>query len=197
MRGEHLRSFAHGRSSRGQEGAWLSAASRGTQPSGARKTPSMSKFERVREPMNGTIDPEHMRRRQLAGWHIVAVEWERETGEVEAAPPYELPQPTQREIHLALEEAPYGTHVAADCARLEDDPAEMQFLLSLMELIIQDISISKVAEELNRKGFRTRRGTEWGPVGVFNLLPRLIELTPKIFATEEWIERRKRFTPVY
>ncbi len=163
----------------------------------------MSKFERVREPMNGTIDPEHMRRRQQAGWHIVAVEWERETPTGESAPPLtdpsmtELPHPSQREIDLALEEAPYGTHVAADCARLEDDPTEMQFLLSLMELIIQDISISKVAEELNRKGFRTRRGTEWGPVGVFNLLPRLIELTPKIFATEEWIERRKRLTPVY
>jgi hypothetical protein len=163
----------------------------------------MSKFERVREPMNGTIDPEHMRRRQQAGWHIVAVEWERETPTGESAPRFtdpsmtELPHPSQREIDLALEEAPYGTHVAADCARLEDDPAEMQFLLSLMELIIQDISISKVAEELNRKGFRTRRGTEWGPVGVFNLLPRLIELTPKIFATEEWIERRKRLTPVY
>ena len=168
----------------------------------------MSKFERVREQMNGMIDPEHMRRRQQAGWHIVAVEWERETpaGEIASDPRdpasnepalHEFPQPTQREIDLALEEAPYGTHVASDCARLEDDPAEMQFLLSLMELIIQDISISKVAEELNRKGFRTRRGTEWGPVGVFNLLPRLIELTPKIFATEEWIERRKRLTPVY
>ncbi|MFY9803789.1 MAG: hypothetical protein WAK30_11700, partial [Candidatus Acidiferrales bacterium] len=39
----------------------------------------------------------------------------------------------------------------------------MEFLLSMMELIIQDISISKVAEELNRKGFRTRKGAEWGP----------------------------------
>ncbi len=163
----------------------------------------MSKFERVREPMNGTIDPEHMRRRQQAGWHIVAVEWERELPSGELAPQLDEPgaramrEPTQREIDLALEDAPYGTHVAGDCSRLEDDPSEMQFLLSLMELIIQDISISKVAEELNRKGFRTRRGVEWGPVSVFNMLPRLIELTPKIFNTEEWIERRKRLTPVY
>jgi hypothetical protein len=73
----------------------------------------------------------------------------------------------------------------------------MQFLLSMMELIIQDISLSKVAEELNRKGFRTRRGAEWGPVAVFNMLPRLIELTPRIFASEEWVERRKRLSLVY
>jgi hypothetical protein len=92
---------------------------------------------------------------------------------------------------------PYGARVAGDCRRLEDNADEMQFLLALMELIIQDISISKVAEELNRKGFRTRGGTEWGPVAVFNLLPRLIELTPKIFASQEWVERRRKLTLVY
>jgi hypothetical protein len=73
----------------------------------------------------------------------------------------------------------------------------MESLLFMMELIIQDISLSKVAEELNRKGFRTRSGTEWGPVAVFNMLPRLIELTPRIFSMAEWIERRKRLSPVY
>ena len=26
-------------------------------------------------------------------------------------------------------------------------------------------------------------------MSVFNLLPRLIELTPKIFASQEWVER--------
>jgi hypothetical protein len=73
----------------------------------------------------------------------------------------------------------------------------MQFLLSMMELIIQDISLTKVAEELTRKGYRTRKGGEWGPVAVFNMLPRLIELTPRIFATREWVERRKRLTLTY
>jgi len=32
---------------------------------------------------------------------------------------------------------------------------------------------------------------------VFNMLPRLIELTPRIFASQEWVERRKRLTLVY
>ena len=67
----------------------------------------------------------------------------------------------------------------------------------MMELIIQDISLTKVAEELTRKGYRTRKGAEWGPVAVFNMLPRLIELTPRIFATQEWVERRKRLTLTY
>jgi hypothetical protein len=87
--------------------------------------------------------------------------------------------------------------VAGDCERLEENPDEMAFLLAMMELIIQDISITKVAEELNRKGFRTRRGAEWGPVAVFNMLPRLIEVTPRIFSSEEWVERRKRLALVY
>jgi hypothetical protein len=29
------------------------------------------------------------------------------------------------------------------------------------------------------------------------MLPRLIEVTPKILGSEEWVERRKRLTLVY
>jgi recombinase len=145
----------------------------------------MAKMERIREAFDAPLELEYLRERERAGWRLLAVEWERESEEVE---PKETPH---------LEEAPFGSRVAGDCERLEDNPAEMQFLLSMMELIIQDISLTKVAEELNSKGFRTRRGTEWGPVAVFNMLPRLIELTPRIFASEEWVERRKHLSPVY
>jgi hypothetical protein len=34
-------------------------------------------------------------------------------------------------------------------------------------------------------------------VAIFNLLPRLVELTPRIFRSEEWVERRKNLTPVF
>ena len=145
----------------------------------------MAKRERVREAVEGSLEAEYLQQRARAGWKLVGVEWERE---VEAAAPGAEPH---------FDDAPYGMRVAGDCERLEDNPGEMQFLLTMMELIIQDISILKVAEELNRKGFRTRRGTEWGPVAVFNLLPRLIELTPRIFASQEWIERRKHLSLVY
>jgi hypothetical protein len=145
----------------------------------------MAKLERVRETVEGSLDTEYVKQRTRAGWKLVGVEWERE---VQEASPGAEPR---------LEEAPFGVRVGGDCEHLEENPQEMQFLLSMMELIIQDISISKVAEELNRKGYRTRKGTEWGPVAVFNMLPRLIELTPRIFASEEWVERRKRLSLVY
>jgi hypothetical protein len=144
----------------------------------------MAKLERVRESVEGSLDPDYVKQRERAGWRLVAVEWQRES---EAAP--EPPPP--------VEETPFGVRVAGDCEHLEENPQEMQFLLTMMELIIQDVSIVKIAEELNRNGYRTRKGSEWGPVAVFNMLPRLIELTPRIFATEEWVERRKRLTLVY
>jgi hypothetical protein len=150
----------------------------------------MAQFERVREAVKGNIDAAQVAARQQDGWRLVALEWERG----DAADARSGTRPLDS---VARQSVPYGARVADDCRRLEDDADEMQFLLALMELIIQDISISKVAEELNRKGFRTRGGTEWGPVSVFNLLPRLIELTPKIFASQEWVERRRKLTLVY
>ena len=147
----------------------------------------MAKLERIRESLEGALDPEYLKQREKAGWRLVGVEWEREA-EVSAAASEREPR---------LEDPPYGVRVGGDCDHLEENPDEMQFLLSMMELIIQDISLTKVAEELTRKGYRTRKGAEWGPVAVFNMLPRLIELTPRIFATQEWVERRKRLTLTY
>jgi len=145
----------------------------------------MAGLERVRESVEGSLDPEYLKQREKAGWRLVGVEWEREAAVTAVEP----------EPHI--EEPPFGVRVGGDCEHLEENPQEMQFLLSMMELIIQDISLTKVAEELTRKGYRTRKGTEWGPVAVFNMLPRLIELTPRIFASEEWVERRKRLTLTY
>ena len=145
----------------------------------------MANIERVRESVEGSLDAHYVQQRESAGWRLVAVEWQRELAEA-------APEPAPR-----VEETPFGVRVAGDCEHLEENPQEMQFLLTMMELIIQDVSIVKIAEELNRKGYRTRKGSEWGPIAVFNMLPRLIELTPRIFATEEWVERRKRLTLVY
>ena len=40
--------------------------------------------------------------------------------------------------------------------------------------------------------FRTRSGALWNPVSVFNLLPRLIEVGPRIFSNDERQERKER-----
>ncbi len=150
----------------------------------------MAESERIRESLQAPLEATYVKQREQAGWKLVAVEWERA-----AATPAVPAQPAEPAPNL--EDAPFGLRVAGDCEHLEQNPAEMQFLLSMMELIIQDISLVKVAEELNRKGFRTRKGAEWGPVAVFNMLPRLIELTPRIFNNEEWLERRKHLSLVY
>jgi hypothetical protein len=150
----------------------------------------MADGERIRESLQGPLDATYVKQREQSGWKLVAVEWERAAAAPAVAAPPTEPAPS-------LEDAPFGLRVAGDCEHLEQNPAEMEFLLSMMELIIQDISLVKVAEELNRKGFRTRKGAEWGPVAVFNMLPRLIELTPQIFNNEEWLERRKHLSLVY
>jgi hypothetical protein len=66
----------------------------------------------------------------------------------------------------------------------------------MMEQIVQDEPLSRVAAELNRRGFRTRQGGAWGPESVFNMLPRLVDLGPRIFSSSEWTTRMRRLTPV-
>ncbi len=139
----------------------------------------MAALRRIRELLRGPLDPEYLRQRESEGWRLLAVEWERKA-EGEVPEPGEL-----------AEEVPFGLRVAADCTRLEEDPTEKQALLLMMELIVQDLPLSRVAQELNRQGFRTRQGANWDPVSVFYMLPRLIEVGPRIFTSEEWVARRQ------
>lgn len=136
--------------------------------------------QRLREVLTTSLTAEYLSRRAEDGWKPVAVEWERE-GDGSVSPPSDT-----------VEEIPYGLQVAADCRHLEENPTEKQALVVMMEQIVQDEPLSKVAEELNRRGHRTRQGTKWSPVAVFNLLPRLIEAGPRIFSSEEWAERREQ-----
>jgi hypothetical protein len=139
----------------------------------------MANTERVREVVAG-FSPEVVQRKIAEGWRLVALEWERGGAAQETMPPQ------------VSAEVPFGLKVAGDCTRLEDSPAEREVLVAMMELTIQDGPYSGIAEELNRRGFRTREGMRWTPVSVFQMLPRLIEVGPKIFNTEEWQERRSR-----
>jgi hypothetical protein len=138
----------------------------------------MAKVERIREVVTGTVDLEYVRQKTEAGWKLVAMEWRREIAGEEKA--------------VIVEEIPYGLRVAPDCSRLEEDLNERGVLMQMMELIVQDYSLTLVAAELNKKGLRTREGGPWTPVSVFNMLPRLIEVGPRIFSSDEWEERRER-----
>ena len=140
----------------------------------------MAKVERIREVVTGSVDLEYMRQKTEAGWKLVALEWRREI------------EGEDTSQHVMVEEIPYGLRVAADCSRLEEDPDERAVLLQMMELIVQDYSITLVARELNKRGLSTRDGSPWTPVSVFNLLPRLIEVGPHIFSSNDWESRRER-----
>ena len=56
---------------------------------------------------------------------------------------------------------PFGYRMAADGLHLAADPAEQGILLRIRELNAAGDTTRRIADELNRQGFTTRRGTEW------------------------------------
>ena len=146
---------------------------------------SEPKFERIREVLRRPIDSAHLEERTAAGWKMVAIEWERPTeGLVRASGRLET-------------EVPYGLQVAADCLHLEENAVEKECIVMILEFIVQDLPFSKIASELNDRNYRTRSGAKWDPISVFDLLPRMIEVGPRIFTSEEWAERRQQLFKVF
>ena len=97
-----------------------------------------------------------------------------------------MPEKTTRR-----EEIPYGLKISTDCRYLEENDAEIAVLLAMMEGIVADKRLSAIAQDLNSRGYVTRDGEPWNQVSVFHMLPRLIEMGPRMFAQDEWRERRK------
>jgi site-specific DNA recombinase len=56
---------------------------------------------------------------------------------------------------------PFGYRTAADSLHLEVDPAEQGILSRIRELKAAGNTTRQIADELNRQGFTTRRGTAW------------------------------------
>jgi len=141
----------------------------------------MAHFERIRDVLSGPFSPDIIRQRESTGWQMVSIEWRRELPESEA--PIE---------GAFCEDIPYGLRISDDCKRLEVDPVENQALLTMMELLVQDFPYSSIVSDLNEKGLRTRDGRPWSQVSVFNMMPRLIEVGPRIFSSQEWETRRRK-----
>jgi hypothetical protein len=144
----------------------------------------MAKNVRIREPLTGSPTLEYLNERMGAGWKLVALEWEK---------PAEGTVPATEE---KTEEIPYGLQVSTDCLRLVENPTERQIIILALDMIVEDCPLSQVAEELNRRGHRTREGQTWTPGALFNLLPRMIEVGPRLFVSEEWTQRRQRLPRV-
>jgi hypothetical protein len=143
----------------------------------------MAYFERIRDVISEPFSTDVIRQRTSAGWQMVSIEWRRELPDSEAPPEGGF-----------SEDLPYGLRISDDCKRLEVDPHENKVLLLMMDLLAQDFSYSSIVSDLNEKGFRTRDGRPWSRVAVFNMMPRLIEVGPRIFSSEEWEQRRLRIT---
>ncbi len=139
----------------------------------------MKSTERIREALLGTPTTEYFRQRAFAGWKPVAIVWERETDASGEPEPWS-------------EEVPFGLRIAGDCSTLVEDTAEKNVILAIFDGIVLDKRLSQIARELNEQGHHTRRGGAWTPKDVFDLLPRLIEVGPRVFPTAEWAERRQR-----
>jgi hypothetical protein len=138
--------------------------------------------QKLREPLAGSLNLEAMSRRFAEGWRPAAIEWEREGAG-------ESPAPAAGEW---TEDIPYGLQVSEDCGRLVENPAESEIILLALDLIVDDCPLSRVADELNRRGYRTRPGAAWSPTALFDLLPRMIQAGPRLFTSDKWISRRER-----
>ena len=145
----------------------------------------MPKNERIREPLTGLPTLEHLVERTAEGWKLIALEWERPAAAAPAHPPLEV-----------IEEIPYGMQVSADCTGLVESPSERQVIVIALDMIVEDRPLSHVADELNRSGYRMRDGQPWTPAALFVLLPRMIQVGPKVFASEEWNTRKQRLPRV-
>ncbi|HEV2349111.1 MAG TPA: hypothetical protein VG028_04610 [Terriglobia bacterium] len=143
----------------------------------------MAKLKRMRELLKEPLTLEYLKQKAEAGWKPVAVEWQREveTGEAPGT---------------LVEDVPFGLRIADNCERLVENPDEKQALMVIMERVVLDSPMSEIAEELNRRGFRTRQGFAWNEVSVFDMLPRLIDVGPQLLSGDEWVERRRRLVAI-
>ena len=134
----------------------------------------MAFYERMRDVVAGPYSAEAIRQRQSAGWQMVSIEWRREIPEAEA-----------RTKTSGGEDIPYGLRLSDNCAWLEVDPRENAVLVQMMELLGHDFSYASIVSDLNERGLRQRDGSPWTRVAVFQMMPRLIEVGPRLFAADE------------
>ena len=148
----------------------------------------MKKIDHMREKVTILPTSTYLSKMHDAGWSLVALEWEREV-ETSGAP-------TEQEAPAASEEIPFGLRISSDCHHLEDDPLEMQTLKFLAEMIVQDISFTSMADALNIREYQTRDGHPWSAARVFKLIPRLIDVAPRLLSGTEWESRKQQLSKV-
>lgn len=137
--------------------------------------------DRIREVVSEPPAAAYVAERAAAGWVMSAVEWTRVGAEAERS-----------SNSAAMEEVPYGQRVAPDCGHLIEDLLETDVLLFIYERVVSGWRPPQIANALNSRGYRTRSESPWTPAAVFDLIPRLIELSPKLQKREDWPVRRSK-----
>ncbi len=144
----------------------------------------MSRKERIRESVTSLANPNYLTERAAAGWRLAAIEWERDAAD-------QVP-----ESAAWSEEIPYGMQVSEDGARLIENPSETEIMILALDMIVEDCPLSEVSSEMNRRGYRMRDGKVWTPTALFTLLPRMIQMGPRVFSSEQWMSRRQKLPRV-
>jgi hypothetical protein len=140
----------------------------------------MPKKERIREAVTNLANPDYLTERAAAGWRLAALEWERDS-------PGETEEPS-----VWSEDLPYGLQVSNDGSRLVENPAETRIVILALDMVVEDCPLSQVSAEMTRLGYRMRDGQPWTPTALFTLLPRMIQMGPRLFSSEEWMTRKQR-----
>ena len=138
--------------------------------------------ERIRDVISQQLTLQYFHQRIAAGWAVAAVEWVKPSATAEEPIPESAP----------LEEVPYGQRIAKDCGHLTDDPYEMTVLVLIYEKVVSGWRPTQIAGHLNNHGLRARGSSSWTAAAVFDLLPRLIELSPKLQSRPDWPARRAK-----
>src|SRR5580698_1029652 len=102
----------------------------------------MATTQRLRDVLTGSPTLEYLNHMTASGWRLIALEWERDSD----SPESESPVPAMQEI-----EVPYGMQISEDGWHLIESAAEMRVLMSAINMIVDDYSMSGVADELNRQ----------------------------------------------
>jgi len=147
----------------------------------------MPKTERARETVSGLPTLEYLSKKVQDGWKLVGLEWEREVPGIDDP---------GGEPRAWTEQIPYGLRVSDDCTRLVENSIELEIITIALDMIVEDCPLSRVSDELNMRGYRMRQGTMWTPSALFGMLPRMIQVGPKLFTSQQWMERRQRLPKV-
>ena len=141
----------------------------------------MAYFERMRDVISQPFSPEIIQQRTGAGWQMVSIEWRRELPDAEAPPDNAFSEEIPlRPAHLRGLQAPGGR------TRRKPGPADHDGPTGTR------LHVLGHRERSEREGIPPAQRHPWSRIAVFNMMPRLIEVGPRLFSSDEWEQRRLR-----